>query len=130
MKITDNHFGINNTGHTDNVNDQRSNAAQSDNQQPKSTQVNGQQGNNPQVNGQYINGSQINAARTGASQMTRESAADTTLSSEDRQLIKLLSQNYQGGADTYSSTIQKALSDAGRAFNSRNYQIASMLVDN
>ncbi|MBO4416097.1 MAG: flagellar hook-length control protein FliK [Lachnospiraceae bacterium] len=130
MKITDNHFAINNTNHTDSVNDPRTNAAQQENQQAKGTQANGQTGSNAQVNGQNVNASQVNASRTGTSQVIGNNAADTALSSEDRQLIKLLSQNYQGGADTYSSTIQKALSDAGLAFNTRNYQIASMLLDN
>ena len=130
MKITDNPFGINNTGHPDKAGDPRANGSQTDNRQAGSTQPANPQVGNSQANAAQLNASQANAVKAGTSQITREGYADTPISDEDRQLMKLLSQNYQGGADTYSSTIQKALSDAGLAFNARNYRIASMLLDN
>ncbi len=39
-------------------------------------------------------------------------------------------QNYSGGGDTYSSTIAKALSEAGLARTQFNYSVVSLLLDN
>ncbi|MBR4726177.1 MAG: flagellar hook-length control protein FliK [Lachnospiraceae bacterium] len=55
--------------------------------------------------------------------------AQPVTSEGDRQLMKLLSQDYMSSTATYSSTIGKALSEAGLAQNARNYQIASLLLD-
>ena len=55
--------------------------------------------------------------------------AQPETSADDRQLMKLLSQDYHSGMATYSSTIGKALTEAGLAQNARNYQIASLLLD-
>ncbi|MCR5323355.1 MAG: flagellar hook-length control protein FliK [Lachnospiraceae bacterium] len=114
MIITDNRIG-------QNINNQNTNLPDN---------ANNVKANNEQANAHSINTSQTSGTNTASSQAIREGAADVPLSEEDRQLIKLLSQNIQGGADNYSSTLQKALTNAGLAFNARNYQIASLLFDN
>ena len=69
-------------------------------------------------------------AKAGAEGTQAGSLNGTQIPDETRMLARLLSENYSGGGDTYSSTIAKALKEAGLAQTPLNLSVASLLLDN